>query len=117
MMFDRPAHRRMLPVWDAVLFGSLLHNPGQGSIVGVADKRAQVMNDMVVQSAGKPTDNRVRGRVVGRGREDVIDPVVKLVAAQGKVGAVNCVRGLKYEGYAQPDDQMGKHESQTDQQR
>src|ERR1035438_118307 len=117
MMFDRPAHCGMLPIGNAILLGGLLHNPGQRSIVSVAHKRAQMMDYMVVEPANQPTDERASRRVVGRGREDVIDPVVKLVAVGGKVSAVDRVRGLEYEGYAQADNQVGKHESQSDQQR
>src|ERR1700722_5475282 len=117
MMFDRPPHCGMLPIGNAILFGGLLHNPGQRSIVSVADKRAQVMDDMVVESASKPTDERTSGGVVGGCREDVIDPVVKLVAAQGKVSAVHTVRRLENESYTQTDDQMGEQERQADQQR
>src|ERR1700690_800704 len=76
-----------------------------------------MMDDMVVEPANQPTDEGVSRRVVGCGREDVIDPVVKLAAVRGEVSAVDRVGGLEYEGYAQTDDQMGKHESQSDQQR
>lgn len=117
MMFDRPAHCGMLPIGNAVLLGGLLYNPGQRSIVSVAHKRAQMMDDMVVEPAHKPTDERICGRVVSGCREDVVDPVVKLAAARGEVSAVNTVRGLKYEGHAQTDDQMGKQEGQADKQR
>src|SRR5271165_4382415 len=115
MMFDRPPHCGMLPIGNAILFGGLLHNPGQRSIVSVAHKRAQMMDYMVVEPARKPTDERVSRRVVGRCREDVIDPVVKLAAVRGKVSAVDRVSGLEYEGHGQTDDQMDKHESQSDQ--
>ena len=107
----------MLPVGNAILLGGLLHNLGQRRIVSVANKRAQMMDDMVVESAHQPTDERVRGRVVGRCRKDVIDPVVKLAAAQGKVSAVDAMSGLEYEGHAQTNDQMGEQERQADQQR
>src|SRR5215472_1557305 len=117
MMFDRLCHGRMLPIGYAIFFGSLLHNPGQRSIVSVAHKWAQMMDDMVIESAGKPSDQRVLGRVVGGRREDVMDPVIELVAVRGKVRAVDHVRGLEYERNAQTDNQMGKHESQSDQQR
>ncbi len=83
----------------------------------MAHKRAQMMNDMVIEAASEPTDQGRRGRVVGRRREDVIDPIVKLAAARGEVSAVNTVRGLEYEGNAQSDDQMGEQERQADQQR
>src|SRR5208282_100066 len=117
MMFDCAAHCGMLPIGHAILFRGLLHNTGERSIVSVAHKRAEMMNDMVIESANQPTDERVGGGVVGGGREDVIDPVVKLAAAGGEVRAVDRVRGLEYESYAQTDDQMGKHESQSDEQR
>src|ERR1700683_1742634 len=117
MMFDCLPHCRMLPVGNAKLFGGLLHNPGQRSIVSVAHKRAQMMDDMVVKPARKPTYQRVTRRIVGRCREDVIYAVVKLAAVRGKVSAVDRVCGLEYERYGQTDDQMGEHESQSDQQR
>src|ERR1700752_274065 len=98
MMFDRPAHCGMLPVGNTKRLCSLLHNPGQRSIVSVAYKRAQMMHYVVIAPASKPTDKRLRCRVVGGCREDVIDPVVKLAAAQRKVGAVDTVCGLEYEG-------------------
>src|SRR5579863_5158511 len=97
MMFDRLRHGRMLPIGDAVFFGGLLDDPGKRSIVGVAYKRAQMMHDMVVEPAHQPADERGLGRVVGRGREDMVDPVVKLTAARGKVSAVHRVRGLENE--------------------
>src|SRR5580700_4771443 len=81
MMLNRSRHRGMLPIGNAILFGGLLHNSGQRSIVSVAHKRAQMMDYMVVEPASKPTDERVSRRVVGRCREDVIDPIVKLAAA------------------------------------
>src|SRR5579864_427733 len=117
MMFDCPPHCGMLPIGNAILLGGLLHNPGQRSIVSVAHKRAQMMDDMVIEPTSKPTDERLSRRVIGRRRENVIDPIVKLTAAQRKVCTVDRVRGLEYEGYAQADDQMSKHESQSDQQR
>src|SRR5579862_5681558 len=110
MMFDRAAHRRMLPIGNAIFLGSFLHNPGQRSIVSVAYKRAQMMDDMVVEPPNKPIDKRVSRCIVGRCREDVIDPVLKLVAAQGKVSAVHNVCGLEYKGYTQADNQMGQQE-------
>src|SRR4029077_180098 len=114
MMFDRPPHCGMLPIGNAILLGGLLHDPGQRSIVSVANKRAQVMDDMVIEPACKPTNDWLRRCVVGRCREYVVDPVVKLAAAQMKVGTVDTVRGLEYEGSAQADDQMGQHEGQSD---
>ena len=108
MMFDRLPHRGMLPIGNAKFLGGLLHDPRQRSIVSVAHKRAQMMHYMVIEPAGKPTDERLSRRVVSRCGEDVIDPVVKFAAAQGKVSAVNTVRCLEYEGHAQTDDQMGE---------
>ena len=103
MMFDRLCHGRMLPIGYAIFFGGLLHDPGQRGIVSVAHKRAQMMDDMVIESAGKPSDQRVLGRVVGGRREDVMDPVIELVAVRGKVRAVDHVRGLEYERNAQTE--------------
>src|SRR5271165_6284895 len=117
MMFDRPSHCGMLSIGNAILFGGLLHNAGQRRIVSVAHRGAQMMDYMVVEPASKPTDERLSRRVVGRSREDVIGPVVKLAAVRGKVSAIDRVCGLEYEGYCQADDQMDKHESQSDQQR
>ena len=85
--------------------------------MSVTHKRAQMMNDMVIESTRKPTDHRVCRRVISRCREDVVDPIVKFVAAQGEVSAVDTVRCLEYEGHAQTDDQMGEQERQADQQR
>src|SRR5579862_6128909 len=110
MMFDRLGHGWMLAVPYAVLFGCPLHDPGQGSIVSVAHKRAQMMDDVVVEPTNKPTDERVRGRVVGGCREDVINPVVELASVRGEVSAVDRVCGLEYEGYAQSDNQVGQQE-------
>ena len=87
----------MLPIGNAKLFGGLLHNPGQRSIVSVAHKRAQMMGDMMVEPARQPTYQRVTRRIIGRCREDVIDAVVKLAAVGGKVSAVDRVRGLEYQ--------------------
>ena len=109
-MFDRPAHCGMLPIGNAVLHGGFLHNPGERSVMSVTHKRAQMMNDMVIESTRKPTDHRVCRRVISRCREDVVDPIVKFVAAQGEVSAVDTVRRLEYEGHAQTDDQVGEQE-------
>src|SRR5208282_3715206 len=99
MMFDRPAHGGMLPIGNAILFGGLLHDPGQRSIMSVADKRAQMMDDMVVEPASKPTYKRVFRRIIGRCREDVVHAVFKLATIGRKVSAVDGVRRLKYECY------------------
>src|SRR5580698_4485276 len=97
MMFDRLSHGRMLPVRYAIFFRRLLHDAGQGSIVSVAYERAQMMDDVVVE----PADERGFGRVVGRGCEDVMDPVIELVAVGREVRAVDHVRRLEYERDAQ----------------
>ena len=99
-MYDRARHGGMLPIGNAILFGGLLHNPGQWSVVSVANEWAQVMDDMVVEAADEPTDQRGLGRVVGRGREDVMDPVIELIAVRGEVRAVDHVRRLEHERYA-----------------
>ena len=81
MMPDCARHGGMLPVGDSKLFGGLLHDAGQRSIVGVADKRAQMMDDVMVETAREPAHDRIRRRVIGCGREDVIDAVVEVAAA------------------------------------
>jgi len=49
----------MLPIRDAKLFGGLPHNPCEVSIVSVADEGAQMMCDVMVESADEPTHDRV----------------------------------------------------------
>ena len=100
MMPDCPRHGGMLPIGNPKLFGGLLHNPGQRSIVGVAHERAQMMDDVMVEPAREPTYERVTRRIIGRCREDVIHAVVKLAAVRGKVRAVDRVRRLEYQRYA-----------------
>ena len=69
-----------MPIGDAKLFGGLPHNPCERSIVSMANERAQMMDDVMVEPANEPAYDRVLGRVIGGGREDVIDAVVKLAA-------------------------------------
>ena len=114
-MPDCPGHGGMLPIGNSKLFGGLLHNPGQRSIVGMADERTQMMCDVMVEAARKPTYDWVAGCIIGRCREDVIDAVVKLAAARGEVRTVDRVRGLEYQRYGQADDQMDQHERPNDQ--
>src|SRR3984957_14157662 len=64
MMADCPGHGGVLPIRDPKLFGSLLHNPGQRSIVGMAHERAQVVGDVMVKPAHEPTDKRVFGCII-----------------------------------------------------
>src|SRR5579863_5923277 len=99
-MFDRLRHGWMLAIGYTIFFGGLLHNPGQRSVVSVAHKRAQMVDDVMIQPADEPTDQRGFGRIVRRGGEDVVDPVVELVAVCGKVRAVDHVRRLEDERYA-----------------
>ena len=65
----------------------------------MAHKRAQVVDDVMVQPAHEPTDKRIFRRIIGRRREDVIHAVIKLTTILRKVGAVDGVRRLEYEGY------------------
>ena len=58
---------------------------------------AQVMDDVMVESAYEPTDEWAFRRIIGRGREDVIHTAVKLITVRGKVGAVDGVRRLEHE--------------------
>ena len=106
----------MLPIGNAKLFGGLLHNPGQRSVVGVAHERAQMMGDVVVEPAGEPAYERVFCRVIGRRGEDVVDAVVEFAAVRGKVSAVDSVSSLEDQRYGHTDDQMNQHERQRDQQ-
>jgi hypothetical protein len=69
-----------------------------------------MMGYMVVEPARKPSYERVARRIIGRGRENVKNAVLKLVAALRKVRAVNGVCGLKYQRYRQTNDDMGQHE-------
>src|SRR5271169_83917 len=96
MMPDCLSHGAVLPIRNAKLFGGLLHDPGQRSIVGVAHERAQMVNDVMVEPTHEPSDERVFRSIISRGREDVIHAVVKLTTVRGKVGAVNGVRRLEY---------------------
>src|SRR5579862_1783044 len=99
MMPDRPGHGGVLSIGNPKLFGSLLHDPGQRSIVGMAHERAQVVDDVMVKPAHEPTDKWVFGCIIGRCREDVIHAIFKLATIRGKVSAVDCVRRLEYERY------------------
>ena len=114
-MADRPSHGGMLPIGDAKLFGGLSHNPRERSIVSMADERAQMMDDVMVEPANEPAYDGVICCIIGCGREDVIDAVVKLAAVRREVRAVNGVRGLEYQRYRQADDQMDQHERPGDQ--
>ena len=99
-MPDCLSHSGVLPISDPKLFGGFFHDPGQRSIVGMAHERAQMVDDVMVEAAGEPTDERVLRRVIGRGREDVIDAVVKLTTIRGKVSRVNGVRRLEHKRYS-----------------
>src|SRR5277367_6250565 len=96
MVPDCLSYSGVLPVGNPEFFSGLLHDSGQRSIVRMAHERAQVVNDVMVEPAGKPTDERVFRRIVGCCREDVIHTIVKLTAVRGKVGAIDGVRRLKY---------------------
>src|ERR1700677_1290554 len=96
MLCQRLSHCGILPVGNAKLFGGLRHDPGQGRVVSVADKRAQMMDYMMVESARKPAYDRVTCRIIGCCRKNVIDAVVELTAAGGKISGVDGVRGLEY---------------------
>ena len=97
MMPDCLSHGAVLTIGDPKLFGGLLHDPGQRSIVGMAHERAQMVDDVMVEPAREPTDERVFGCIVGRCREYVIHAVVELTAVHRKVGGVNGVRRLEYQ--------------------
>src|SRR5580704_4349953 len=99
MMPDCLSHGGVLPIGNPKLFGGLLDDSGQRSIVRMAHERAKMVNDMMVEPPGEPTDKRVFSRIIGRCREDVIHAVVKLTTVRGKVGAVDGVRRLEYKRY------------------
>src|ERR1700683_108160 len=100
MMADGQGHGGVLPVGNPKLFGSLLHDPGQRSIVGMTHERTKVVDDVMVEPAREPAYKRVFRRIIGGGREDVIHAVFKLATIRGKVGAVDGVRRLEYERHA-----------------
>src|ERR1700751_4306513 len=99
MMPDGLSHGGMLSIGDPELFGGLLHDSGQRSVVGMAHERAQMVDDVMVKPARKPTNERVFRRIIGRRREDVIHAVLKLTPVRGKVGGVNGVRRLEHKCY------------------
>src|SRR5260370_4810186 len=101
MMDDCARHGGMLPIGNSKLFGGLLHNPGQRSIVGMTHERAQMMDDVMVESACEPTYQRVTRRVIGRCREDVVHAIVKLAPVRGKARAVDSMPSLEYHSYGQ----------------
>src|ERR1700722_5371381 len=84
MMPDGPGHGGVLPIRDPKLFGSLLHNPGQRSIVGMAYERAQVVDNVMVKPAHEPTDQRVFGCIIARCREDMKHPILKPTTVRGE---------------------------------
>ena len=100
MMLNCQGHGGVLPIGNPKLFGSLLHDPGQRSIVGMTDERTQVVDDVMVKTAREPTYKRVFRRIIGGCREDVIHAVFELATIRGKVGAVDGVGRLEYERYA-----------------
>src|ERR1700722_2398396 len=100
MMPDCPGHGGVLPIRASKLFGGLLHDPGQRSVMGMAHERTKVVDDVMVEPAREPTHKRVLRRIIGGCREDVIHAVFKLATIRGKVSAVDSVRRLEYEGYA-----------------
>src|ERR1700729_3266736 len=102
MMPDCLSYGGVLPIRNPKLFGGFFHDPGQRSIVGVAHERAQMVDDVMVEPAGEPTDERVFRRIISRGREDVIDAVVKLSAVRRKVGGHGGVRGKVHKRYGWP---------------
>jgi hypothetical protein len=80
MMPNRAGHGGVLPIRDSKLLGGLSHNPGQRSVVRVANERAQMVNDVMIQASSEPAHQRALGGVVCGRREDVIHAVVELIA-------------------------------------
>src|ERR1700761_3956374 len=117
MMPDCLGHGGVLSIRNPKLFGGLLHDPGQRSVMGMTHERTQMVRDVMVKPTREPRDERIFCRIIGRGREDVIHPIVKLTTIRWKVGAVDGVRRLEYESYGQSDDQMDQKERAGDQER
>src|ERR1035438_370860 len=91
MMLDCHGHGGVLAIGNPKLFGSLLHDPSQRSIVVMTHERTQVVDDVMIEAAREPTYKRVFRRIIGRCREDVVHAVFKLATIRGKVGAVDGV--------------------------
>jgi len=66
----------------------------------MAYERTKMMNNVMVEPTCEPTHDRVRSCIVSRGGEDVINAIIKLVAARGKVRTINGMRGLEYQRHA-----------------
>src|ERR1700727_1908829 len=81
MMRDCPGHGGVLPIGNSKLLSGLLPDLGQWGIVVVADERASMMDDVMVEPARERPYERVSGRIIGCCREDVIYPIIKLVAS------------------------------------
>src|SRR5579862_240317 len=117
MMVDCPGHGAVLAVGYTELSGGFSDDPCEWRVVRMADMRAQMVDDVMVQPAGEPTDERIFSRIIGGGSEDVVHAVVKLAAIDWKVGAVDGVGGLEHERDAQPNDQVHQKKRTRDQQR
>ena len=81
----------MLPVGNAELGGGLFHDAGQRSVVGVAHEGAEMMHDVVIESAHEPTDERVGRRVIGGRGEDMVHAIFELAAIGREVRAIDGV--------------------------
>src|ERR1700721_340825 len=99
MMPDRPGHGGVFSIRNPKLFGGLLYDPGQRSVMGMTHERTQMVHDVMVKPPREPGDERVFCRIIGRGRKDVIHPIIKLTTVRWKVSAVDGVRRLEYESY------------------
>jgi hypothetical protein len=63
---DGASHRFEFMVWQVAFGGGLLDDIGNFSVMDMADVREQMVLDLMVQSAGKPVDDFVFRRKVGR---------------------------------------------------
>jgi hypothetical protein len=117
MMPDCAGHGGVLPIGDPELFGGLLNDPCERSIVSMANVRAEMMDDVMVKPAREEAHNWIFGCVISRCGEDVIHAVLELAALGGKIGGVNRVGGLENERNAQADDQMNEKKRKGDQER
>ena len=86
MMPDSLGHGLVLPVGYAKFLEQFrLNDACQWSVMGVADVRAEVMDDVMIETADKPAHQRVFSSVVSGCGEDVVNAVFKLAAMQGEI--------------------------------
>src|SRR6201996_3625870 len=116
MMPNTPDHCGVLTIRNPEFLSGLSRNPSQGSVVRVADERAKMVRDVMIQTPSQPAHQRPLGGIIGGRGEDVIHAVVKLIAIHREVGGIDGVCRLEDQRYAQTDDHMDQKEGASDQQ-